>query len=288
MASSTLAPNVGAASGGIYAAGPRRGGFTALHAGVVAVHAGAVATVVANPAAWPWALGAVIGSHALVFSQTWLPRGRLLGPVLVRLPKASAERGAVALTFDDGPDPQVTPAALDLLDRAGAKATFFCIGEQVRRFPALAREILARGHAVENHSYHHSPYAGFWLPRRMQADINAAQSAIADATGVAPLFYRPPFGVRNPLLELSLAAVGLHCVAWSARAFDTLARDPGRVVRSLTAQLDAGAIVLLHDGIAIRKRTGAPVVLAALPPLLDVVSARGLTSINLRSIASGT
>lgn len=285
MASTPLVHDPGTAASRAYAAGPRRARFTSMHAGVAAAHVGAVAAVIAAPATWPWALGAVLGSHAFVAAQTFFPRAQWLGPALVRLPRAVAGRGAVALTFDDGPDPLVTPLVLDQLDRAGARATFFCIGEQVRRHAALAREIVARGHAVENHSYGHSPYLGFWGPRRVARDVAAAQDAIADATGVAPLFFRPPFGVRNPLLEPALAAVGVHCVVWSARAFDTVARDTGRVTRRLIAAMDPGAIVLLHDGIAIRKRSGPPVVLAALPALLASLAGRGMCSINLRSLA---
>jgi len=262
--------------------------FTSMHIGAAAAHVGAAAAVVAAPATWPWALATVLGSHAFMVAQTLFPRAQLLGPALVRLPRAHAERGAVALTFDDGPDPLVTPATLDILDRAGAKATFFCIGERVRRHPALAREIVARGHAVENHSYAHSPYLGFWGIGRVKRDVAAAQAAIADATGVAPVFFRPPFGVRNPMLEPALAAVGVHCVVWSARAYDTIAQDAALVVRRLTAALQPGTIALLHDGIAIRKRTGAPVLLDALPALLTEITVRGMHSINLRSLAAPT
>jgi len=283
MASTPLARNAATAVGA-YAAGPRRLRINALHIGAAVTHVGAAAAVVAAPLTWPWALGVVLGTHGFVLAQTLFPRAQLLGPALVRLPQVFADRGAVALTFDDGPDPLVTPATLDLLDGAGAKATFFCIGERVRRHPALAREIVARGHAVENHSYAHSPYLGFWGPRRVQRDVAAAQEAIADVTGIAPLFFRPPFGVRNPLLEPALAAVGVHCVVWSARAFDTVARDAGQVVRRLTAALDAGAIALLHDGIAVRARRGPPVLLEALPAVLATLATRGLHSINLRSI----
>lgn len=285
MASTPLAPDTSAVAGGGFGAGRRRAPFTRLHLGFGAVHAGALAAVIGAPETWPWALGAAVGSHAFVAVQTLFPRGQLLGPALVRLPPRFARRGAVALTFDDGPDPRVTPQTLDLLDRAGAKATFFCIGARVRQHAPLVREIVARGHAVENHSYGHSPFASFWSPRRVRSDLQAAQDAIADATGIAPIFFRPPFGVRNPLLEPALAAVGLHCVVWSARAYDTVARDAGQVARRLTAALDAGAIALLHDGIAVRKRSGPPVLLEALPAVLAALGTRGLHSINLRSIA---
>ena len=115
------------------------------------LHAGAAVGALAAPALWPWALGAVVVNHALITTAGLLPRSTLLGPNLTRLPAASQARREIALTIDDGPDPQVTPAVLDLLDAAQAKATFFCIGWRAPQHPPLCREIVARGHPVENH-----------------------------------------------------------------------------------------------------------------------------------------
>jgi len=285
MASNPLVLDRNANGEGAFSQAPRRVRYTALHVGSAVVHAGALAAVALVPATWPWALGAIGANHLFNAAQSLLPRGQLLGPALVRLPPAFAVRGAVALTFDDGPDPSVTPFVLDALDEAGMRATFFCIGERVRKHPGLARDIVVRGHAVENHSFSHSPYAGLWGPRRWRRDIEAAQAAIEEATGVAPLFFRPPFGVRTPLLEPALAPLGLHCVVWSTRAFDTIARDGTRVVDRLAPGLQPGAIALLHDGIALRARRGRPVLLDALPTLLGALRRRGLHSIDLRSIA---
>ena len=113
-----------------------------------ALHLGAAAAVVAAPAAWPWALGAVALNHALVAATGLWPRSTWLGPNLLRLPDAAAARREIALTIDDGPDPEVTPAVLDLLDAAGARATFFCIAAQAEAHPQLCREIVRRGHSV--------------------------------------------------------------------------------------------------------------------------------------------
>src|SRR5690606_26946563 len=104
---------------------------------------------------------------ALVWGGLW-PRSTLLGPNLVRLPATSAARAEIALTFDDGPNPQVTPALLDLLDSANAKASFFCIGAQARRHPALTREIIARGHDLENHTQHHPNHFSLLGPRAIE------------------------------------------------------------------------------------------------------------------------
>ncbi len=123
----------------------------------VALHAGAVAAVVVRPQVWPWVLGAVVADHlALAAAGLW-PRSHLLGPNWTRLPAPAdtALPGMLAITIDDGPDPEVTPRVLALLEAHRAKATFFCVGRNIEQHPQLAREIVQRGHGIENHSFHH-------------------------------------------------------------------------------------------------------------------------------------
>ncbi|HXE22839.1 MAG TPA: polysaccharide deacetylase family protein, partial [Rhodoferax sp.] len=103
------------------------------------LHSAALAAVLVRPAVWPWAMAALIANHAVLALAGLLPRCRWLGPNWTRLPAAATARGEIALTIDDGPDPDVTPAVLDLLERHGAKATFFCVGAQAARHPALCR-----------------------------------------------------------------------------------------------------------------------------------------------------
>lgn len=246
------------------------------------VHAAGAVALVAAPASWPWVAGGIVANHAALALAGFLPRSRLLGPNLARLPAPAAQRGEVALTFDDGPDPEVTPRVLDALDAAGLKATFFLIGERAARHAALAREIVRRGHAVENHSHRHSTAFGWYGPGRARREIEAAQGAIADATGVAPAFFRAPFGIRNPLLDPALARCGLRYVSWTRRGFDTVARDPRRVLDRLARGLAAGDILLLHDGITVRRRAGAAPALAVLPALAARLAAAGLRSVTLR------
>jgi peptidoglycan/xylan/chitin deacetylase (PgdA/CDA1 family) len=246
------------------------------------VHAAGAAALVAAPASWPWVAAGLVANHAALALAGFLPRSRLLGPNLVRLPATAAPRPEVALTFDDGPDPEVTPRVLDALDAAGLKATFFLIGERAARHPALAREIVERGHAAENHSHRHSTAFGWYGFGRARREIEAAQGAIADATGVAPVFFRAPFGIRNPLLDPALARCGLRYVSWTRRGFDTVARDPQRVHDRLTRGLAAGDILLLHDGITVRSRDGGALALAVLPALAARLGALGLRSVTLR------
>ena len=247
-----------------------------------ALHAGAVAAVVLRPHLWPWMLGAVVADHLLLTAAGLWPRSSLLGPNWTRLPQRAAANRAVAITIDDGPDPNVTPRVLDLLDEYRAPATFFCVGERVGQHPVLAREIAARGHCIENHSQRHLNRFSVLGPRGMAAEIQRAQETITSVVGDSPRFFRAPAGLRNPFLEPVLVRMNLHLASWTRRGFDTVNRDAGGVLRKLTRQLQTGDILLLHDGHAARTSTGTPVILEVLPRLLQAVAAAGLTPITLR------
>ena len=247
-----------------------------------ALHVGAALGTVAAPAIWPWALGAVALNHAVITGAGLLPRTSLLGPNLTRLPAAAQARRELALTIDDGPDPEVTPRVLDLLDAAGARASFFCIGWRARQSPALCREIVARGHRVENHGDSHSNAFSLFGPRRMRADVAAAQATLSDITGQAPLFFRPTAGLRNPFLEPVLASLDLQLAAWTRRPYDTRDGRPQQVLQRLTRGLGPGDILLMHDGHAALTPEGQPVILATLPLLLDRLKAESLQAVTLQ------
>lgn len=246
------------------------------------LHGAALLGAAAVPSAWPWALGALVANHALLTTAGLLPRTRLLGPNLTRLPAAARARGEVALTVDDGPDPDVTPQVLDLLDAAGAKASFFCIGRRARLQPALCREIVARGHRVENHGDAHSNAFSLFGPARMRADIAAAQATLSDITGQAPVYFRPTAGLRNPFLEPVLAELDLHLAAWTRRPYDTRDGRAEVVLDRLTRNLGAGDILLMHDGHSALTPQGGPVVLAVLPQLLQGLAALRLQPVTLK------
>jgi len=249
----------------------------------VALHVAAAGLLLVRPHLWPWALSAVVADHlALTAAGLW-PRARLLGPNLTRLPPGAVARREVALTIDDGPDPEVTPAVLALLDKHAARASFFCIGERIAQHPQLAREIVARGHGVENHSQRHLHRFSLLGPRALRAEIGKAQESIAFATGAAPRFFRAPAGLRNPFLEPELARAGLTLVSWTRRGFDTLARAPEPVLHRLSSRLGSGDILLLHDGHAGRTPGGTPVILEVLPRLLTAVREADLKPVTLRA-----
>ncbi|MCW3481311.1 polysaccharide deacetylase family protein [Neisseriaceae bacterium JH1-16] len=237
------------------------------------------------PAAWPWWLGLFLVDHLLLAAAGLWPRSRLLGPNWTRLPAAAAARGEVALTIDDGPDPDVTPKVLDLLDAAGARATFFCIGRQAARHPALCREIVARGHAVENHSEYHRHNFSLSGPRALARELDAAQRTLADITGCTPRFFRAPAGLRNLFLDPLLQRRGLRLASWTRRGFDTRQRDSAKVLAVLSEGLTAGDILLLHDAHAARTPSGEPVILAVLPELLARIRVAGLATVTLAEAA---
>ena len=230
---------------------------------------------------WPWILIGVLGNQLVLLAAVLWPRGRLLGPNLVRLPQAAARLHQVALTFDDGPDPRVTPQVLDLLDRHQVKASFFCIGEKAAAHPDLVRDIVRRGHSVENHSHRHSRAFALYGFSRLCREVEAAQSIIARITGRAPEFFRAPAGFRSPFLDAVLAQRGIRHVSWTRRGFDAVSRDPLRILQRLLRGLAAGDVLLLHDGSHARTPAGGPLVLAVLPALLAQLSARGLRSVSL-------
>ena len=247
------------------------------------VHAGALALLLARPSAWPWAVGAVLADHALLAAAGLTPRSALLGPNWTRLPDAAAGRRHVAITLDDGPDPRITPRVLDLLDERRARATFFCIGERVQRHAELAREMVRRGHSVENHSQRHLNYFSLLGPRGLVAEIERAQDTIVITTGQHPLFFRAPAGLRSPFLDPVLSRLGLRLASWTRRGFDTVSASAEAVFGKLTRGLGAGDILLLHDGHAALTGKGIPVILEVLPRLLDSVMAAGLSPITLRA-----
>jgi peptidoglycan-N-acetylglucosamine deacetylase len=258
--------------------GRRMRGPTAVVRGSLALHAAAAAAVLVRPHEWPWALSLVLADHLLLTGAGLWPKSRLLGPNWTRLPCVGA---AVALTIDDGPDPQVTPRTLELLAEHGARATFFCIGERVERYPALARRIVTEGHTLGNHSDRHLNRFSLLGPQRLAREIARAQETIADATGMLPQFFRAPAGLRNVFLEPVLARANLQLVSWTRRGFDTVSRDSQRVLARLTRGLRARDILLLHDGRAARTAEGRAVILEVLPPLLEAITAARLVPITL-------
>lgn len=252
----------------------------------IALHLSALMLVLVEPGLWRWALAGIIANHIVLTLAGLWPRSHWLGSNWTQLPAAAAARNEVAMTIDDGPDPEVTPQVLDILDRYSAKATFFCIGDKAAQYPDLCREIVRRGHAVENHSQRHCHNFAFLGYSGFMRELQAAQGTLTAITGRRPVFFRAPAGLRNPFLDPALHRLGLQLASWSMRGFDTRIGNAERVKSRLLRGLRAGAILLLHDGNAARTPAGIPVILEVLPAVLAAAAAANLHFVTLRE-ASG-
>jgi peptidoglycan-N-acetylglucosamine deacetylase len=189
----------------------------------------------------------------------------------LRLP---SPRG-IALTFDDGPHPQGTPAVLELLAGANARATFFLVAEQVERRPSLAREIAAAGHEIAIHGYRHTLLLRR-TPWELSQDLARAEDIIGTATGTEATSYRPPYGVFSTAGLMIVRRRGWLPVLWSRWGRDwTRTATPGAIARRATRDLSGGDIVLLHDADFYSSVGSWARTAAALPTILDAVCSTG-------------
>jgi peptidoglycan/xylan/chitin deacetylase (PgdA/CDA1 family) len=211
-----------------------------------------------------------------------------LAPVVpalgARLPVVLRQDGedGVALTFDDGPHPEGTPAVLETLRERGALATFFLAGEQVERRPALVAEIVAAGHRVELHCHRHRNQLRL-TPRLLLEDAERARAAIEEAGGQPIHDYRPPYGIFSAVGLRAVRARGWRAVLWSQWGRDwRRSATPESIARKSTAAVRAGDVVLLHDADYYSAPGSWSRTASALPIILDEIEARGLKPMLLR------
>ena len=188
------------------------------------------------------------------------------------------ERG-VALTFDDGPDPDATPAVLDVLAEAGAHGVFFLVGEQVEAHPELARRVADEGHTVALHGFRHVEHAE--LGPAIRDDIERGFDAVRAATGVAPRLYRPPYGRFSEHSYAAVRELGLTPVYWSAWGTDWDPVPPERIADMAIRDLDDGIVLLLHDSARYASRPSAAPTADALPAILGEMKDRGLDAVTV-------
>ncbi len=217
---------------------------------------------------------------------------QMFGPALCEVKGAE---GKIALTFDDGPDPETTPQVLDVLRKAGARATFFVIGRKVDLYPEVTRRIHEEGHVLAVHSYAHHRLYAFLSPRQVKEDIERTRDAIERVTGVRPLWFRPPVGQMSPRTAEGIRRANAEAVGFSVRAFDGLrGARADKCLHRVRKGLKSGAIVLLHDAPERKAAFAAPplsegsgerVALpeggALLPEILRELRERGLSAVTL-------
>ncbi|WP_370900614.1 polysaccharide deacetylase family protein [Chryseobacterium gossypii] len=152
----------------------------------------------------------------------------------------------VALTFDDGPT-EFTPKFLDLLKEHQVKATFFCIGRQIEKYPETFRRIIEEGHSVGNHTFTHSDSTGFLSAPKMIEEIEKCDGAIFKAGNIKTNLYRPPFGVTNPNIAKAIKKTGKKNIGWNVRSLDTVTDNEKRIYKRVSGGVKRGSIILLHD-----------------------------------------
>jgi peptidoglycan-N-acetylglucosamine deacetylase len=207
----------------------------------------------------PWLVAApvvAVGMASYIAYGAAHSRSQIFGPTLF----ATGDPKKLVITFDDGPNPAITPKLLDLLDQHGAKATFFLIGKYVRASPALAKEIAARGHLLGNHTDSH-PDLFFCGPAETRAELLRCSDAIEHATWIEPRWFRPPFGHRSPWVVAIAQQQNLRTVMWTEIPGDWRMKsadwliprmqpiaDRARQTASPGANCTWGDVLCLHDG----------------------------------------
>lgn len=185
-----------------------------------------------------------------------------------------------ALTFDDGPHVQGTPAVLEALARNGARGTFFLVGEQVRRNPGLAAEIAAAGHGIALHCDRHRNLLRL-TPMQVRDDLDRALAAIGEATGAAPRLYRPPYGVLNLAALLLARGRGWRTLLWTHWGRDWEAKaTPASIHALVTGGAGPGSVLLLHDADDYGSPGSWRRTAQALPEVLETMAARGLSPVD--------
>ncbi|HEY0742507.1 MAG TPA: polysaccharide deacetylase family protein [Chryseosolibacter sp.] len=153
----------------------------------------------------------------------------------------------VALTFDDGPVPGKTEQILGILERYNVRASFFCIGNRVKEFPQLTVRIHSEGHLIGNHSYWHGKLFDLQTPSAINKELTDTNEIISSTLGIRPRFFRPPYGVTNPMVASAIQQGEFKTIGWSVRSLDTVIKDSEKLFAKVTSALKGGDIVLFHD-----------------------------------------
>lgn len=225
------------------------------------------------------ALGAVVAG-ALVHGAFY-PNSPVFGSVISRVP---SDEPLVALTFDDGPNPDATSAILDALGERGVKASFFILGRHAERWPDRVRRVAAEGHAVCNHGYFHRKLH-LKSPSYVRNDLQLGTRAIVDACGVRPAFFRAPHGFRSPWVTAIARSLGQRTVGWSRGVWDSSLPGVDVIVERTVRAARPGAILLLHDGDGYDPSGNRMQTARAVPVIVDRIREAGLRFVTVEAAA---
>ncbi len=187
--------------------------------------------------------------------------------------KGRAESNAIAITFDDGPVPGKTEKILEILSQHKIHASFFCIGNRVDDHPALVKRIYNEGHLLANHSYWHGKTFDLQSSLKIEKELMDTDVALKKTIGLTPRFFRPPYGVTNPMVARAVKKRGYETIGWSVRSFDTIIHDSSALMKRVTKSLKAGDMILFHDY--------CEVTIEILPALLDHINKLGLKIVRV-------
>jgi peptidoglycan/xylan/chitin deacetylase (PgdA/CDA1 family) len=187
--------------------------------------------------------------------------------------KADTSSNAIALTFDDGPVSGKTEKILSILQQHRVKASFFCIGHRVRENQALARRVHEEGHLLGNHSYWHKATFDLQTGGAITRELADTDNVLHDVVGQYPTFFRPPYGVTNPMVATAVRRGKYAVIGWSIRSFDTVTKDPDKLLSTVTRSIRGGDIILFHDY--------CDSTIAILPALLEHVAKLGLKVVRV-------
>jgi peptidoglycan/xylan/chitin deacetylase (PgdA/CDA1 family)/glycosyltransferase involved in cell wall biosynthesis len=224
-----------------------------------------------------------VASIFALYLAVW-PSSSVFGEVV----RPHVAKKLIALTFDDGPNGAPTRAIVDILQARGATATFFEIGSRVAADPGTVRYVSDHGFPIGNHSWDHSLLLPLRGVPRLEREIVSTSDVIANATGVAPRYFRPPHGWRSPQLLLAARREHLQLIDWSVDPADYLTNDPERIARRVVNHARPGSIILLHDGLAdglrAAGRRGREGTIAALPLIIDELRRGGYTFVTMEEL----
>lgn len=207
----------------------------------------------------------------LCIAAVFFPRSSFYLPVISR---GNTGRNLVTLTFDDGPAETTTKQILDLLDKYSVKATFFVSGTNALKHPEIIREIIARGHTIGNHSFHHNPFLMLGGYHYLYQEVFRAQEILKEM-GVQTFAFRPPVGIISPKLPSVLDKLEMFCVTFSCRAFDAGNRRVKNIASTILKKVKADDIILLHD-VSPRREEDNDILLSEIEKILRGLSAKGL------------
>jgi len=211
---------------------------------IIALLAVAVAgTVVALSMVGPWVFG-IIGL-AYVITLGWGVFD--IGSQFFGETKWKGKGDAVAITFDDGPDPKHTPAMLDMLAEEGVKAAFFVIGKKAEKHPELLRRMVDEGHVVGNHTFSHTHSFGMMAEESVREEMRKGSDAVRDVIDRVPRYFRPPFGVMNPTIAKAVKAEDVTIIGWDLRSRDGVGTTAKQILNRVLPRLPKATLLLFHD-----------------------------------------